>query len=374
MVLPTPEQKNAPPSAEKYGTTFPIVMTMSAFMTIALYNVIELHFLLFNTFKRKWHGLYFWSLLASVWGVAMNGLAVVFETFQFAENRTGLIVIMVFLVLGWYMMVTGQSLVLYSRLHLLAVNRRIIRALLIMIIVDALVLHIPNTIAIFLVNLLPPGNAAIQSFYLTYEPLQLTIFSVQELIISGVYIFRTLKVLKASQNFRGTPAHKTLLKLIYMNIFIIAMDVTLVALQFAGYDLLQHFYKPAVYSVKLKLEFAILNQLLEVMRGPTHTSHYSSSNNRTTLTGVPNGSKFMPGFNKDDDDPTYNAFAARNKSPNNNIPLSNIEHGGVTKTTQVTIRHEPSTSNGDLQATGNLSKPRTPSETSSQVPLAKSGT
>jgi ABC-type multidrug transport system permease subunit len=53
MVLPTPEQKNNPPDVSRYGVTFPVVMTMGAFMTVALYNAIELHFLLFSTFKRN---------------------------------------------------------------------------------------------------------------------------------------------------------------------------------------------------------------------------------------------------------------------------------------------------------------------------------
>lgn len=388
MVLPTPEDKNNVPNVSRYGTTFPVVMTMGAFMTIALYNVIELHFLLFSTFKRKWQGLYFWSVFACIWGIAMNGLAVVFEFFQFAETHQQLAPIIVFLILGWYLMVTGQSLVLYSRLHLLAVDSRIIRGVLIMIIVDAIVLHIPNTIAIFLVNLLPSPSAAIQKWYLTYEPITLTVFSVQELIISGLYIFRTLKVLKASQGFRGTPAHRTLLSLIYINVFIIAMDITLVALQFAGYDRLQHFYKPAVYSVKLKLEFAVLNKLVEAMRGGSSTNPayhgpnaHSSSHNTNTNSKLPHWitakSTARSFLDRDRADSGYHAFAASKLDSNSihkepgAIPLHPVGACPVRKTMEVAVDYE--TAAAARAESPSPAKPSSASQASSQVQFARAG-
>lgn len=371
MVLPTPEQKNNPPDVSRYGVTFPVVMTMGAFMTVALYNAIELHFLLFSTFKRKWRGLYFWSVFACIWGVVTNGLAVVFEFFQFADTRSELAPVIVFLVLGWYPMVTGQSLVLYSRLHLLAVDARIIRAVLVMIIVDAIILHIPNTVVIFLVNFLPSPSAAITNWYLVYEPLQLTLFSVQELVISALYIFRTVKVLNASQSFRGTPARKTLMSLIYINIFIVAMDVTLVAMQFAGYGKLQHFYKPAVYSVKLKLEFAVLNQLVEAMRGPGQASggtHSSKQNTASRWTNLAKNPKYFLPHSRDEQD-GYQAFATGNDDKNdvnitnNDIPLNAVGQYPVRKTLEVAI---------DYTDENRGHKPRSPSQSSSQVQFAKS--
>src|SRR6266516_1773236 len=106
------------------GTAFATAMTESAFMTITFYNVIELHFLLFSTFKR-WRGLYFWSVFASTWGVALNGLGVLIKTFELTDNTPAHIMpVITILILGWYLMVTGQSVVLYSRLHLVVHNPR----------------------------------------------------------------------------------------------------------------------------------------------------------------------------------------------------------------------------------------------------------
>lgn len=51
--------------------------------------------------------------------------------------------------LGWTMMVTGQSVVLYSRLHLVLNDLRLLRAILWMIIIDAFLFHIPTTVTHF---------------------------------------------------------------------------------------------------------------------------------------------------------------------------------------------------------------------------------
>jgi len=51
--------------------------------------------------------------------------------------------------------------------------------------------------------------------------------------------------------------------LIYINILIIVLDLVLLGTEYAGLFYIQTTLKCAVYSIKLKLEFTILNQLLE---------------------------------------------------------------------------------------------------------------
>lgn len=45
---------------------------------------------------------------------------------------------------GWSFMVTGQSLVLYSRLHLVIRSHKILRAVLVMIITSSIAVEVPN--------------------------------------------------------------------------------------------------------------------------------------------------------------------------------------------------------------------------------------
>lgn len=79
---------------------------------------------------------------------------------------------------------------------------------------------------------------------------------------------------------------------------IIALDITLLAIEYAGYYDIQTTYKAAVYSVKLKMEFSILNKLLDLFQGRIHdssTDPNSRSHRNTTFMGSKkNGSKSNP--------------------------------------------------------------------------------
>jgi len=94
--------------------------------------------LIFVTFRR-FRGLYFWSLLTASFGIIPYDLGFIIEYFQLTAQVAGLVVTAV----GWPMLVTGQSLVLYSRLGVLMAkeHRNLLRAVKWMIIVDGVVLH-----------------------------------------------------------------------------------------------------------------------------------------------------------------------------------------------------------------------------------------
>jgi hypothetical protein len=70
--------------------------------------------------------------------------------------------------------------------------------------------------------------------------------------------------------------------LIYVNIMVILMDVTLLGTEYSGHYEIQTTYKAAVCSVKLKMEFSILNQLPEITQG-NHQASYPRSSNGMTL-------------------------------------------------------------------------------------------
>ena len=78
---------------------------------LALYNALLLLMLIFMTFRR-FQGLYFWSLVIASAGIIPYCLGFMIEYFQLTAQVAGLVITTV----GWPMLVTGQSLVLYSRL------------------------------------------------------------------------------------------------------------------------------------------------------------------------------------------------------------------------------------------------------------------
>lgn len=85
-------------------------------------------------------------------------------------------------------MVTGQALVLYSRLHLVYFNDTVLRIILWMIIVSAIVIYVPLTVLAFgsitgRVNTGPFGTG-----FFIMEKIEVMIFGAEELVLSLLYI------------------------------------------------------------------------------------------------------------------------------------------------------------------------------------------
>ncbi|KAF5255839.1 hypothetical protein FOXYS1_13722, partial [Fusarium oxysporum] len=102
--------------------------------TLALCNAVELLTLIFMTFKRR-KGLYFWSILLASFGVLPYCVGWLIVYFDLTHDYVGMIIDSI----GWVLLVSGQSMVLYSRLHLVVTDARILRGVLIMIISNGIV-------------------------------------------------------------------------------------------------------------------------------------------------------------------------------------------------------------------------------------------
>jgi hypothetical protein len=247
-------------------------ITVTLSLTLALYNAIELMLLILTTFKRR-RGLYFWSLCISNYGVVTYSLGLIIEYFQLATLWVGKI----FDTSGWMFMVTGQSLVLYSRLNLILDDGRILKAVKWMIIFNAFVWYTTITILDYGSTYTTNQDYAEGFFYL--EHVQMTMFCLQEFIISGLYVWRTVAFLKListnSLNSTSTPltnkprsrSRSVIWQLLIINIIIIAMDVVLLFLQYKHWRIYQQSTKAFIYAVKLKLELNILSKLVDLVQG-----------------------------------------------------------------------------------------------------------
>lgn len=240
---------------EPIGLSRAKCMAIAAFTAVAWYNVIELNIQVFLTFKRH-RGLYFWSLLITSYGCVLHALGFLLKFFQLTSNVYLSVTI---ITIGWYCMVTGQSIVLYSRLYLVVREQKILRGILAMIIVDAFCFHVPATVLTYGSNSDTHLNNKYTIPYDVVERLQMTAFCIQEFIISGVYVYSTIKLLRPVYHGR---TRKVMMQLIWINLIIIAMDIALLAMEYSyRYDI-EATLKAMVYSIKLKLEFAVLNQLM----------------------------------------------------------------------------------------------------------------
>ena len=246
------------------GQTGPInvsramAMLIASFFALSCYNVLELTISIFTTFKCR-RGLYFWTMLVATWGILLHAIAVFLRFFGLAPNFP----MCVLVCLGWYAMVTGQAVVLYSRLHLVTSQTRGCRWVLYMIIINFCILHIPVTVLFLGSNL---GDDRFVTPFNIYERIQLTGFAVQETIISGLYIWEALTSLKPILAMKGPAGHQVIVNLLLVNTIAVLLDASLLATEYTDNFNVQTTYKTVVYSVKLKMEFTVLNSLLDFIR------------------------------------------------------------------------------------------------------------
>jgi hypothetical protein len=91
----------------------------------------------------------------------------------------------------------------------------------------------------------------------------MTGFCIQEFIISGLYLWKTVRLLQIVSK-QGTK--RVIWQLFTINVIIIAMDIALLVLEYRNLRVLEQAFKVVIYSIKLKLEFAILGKLVELVQ------------------------------------------------------------------------------------------------------------
>lgn len=233
----------------------PINMIIAGFFAVACYNCVEILISLLNRFKRH-EGLYFWSMLTATLGIVLHSIVVLLRYYSLGPNFP----LCVLTCIGWYGMVTGQSVVLYSRLHLIVDDKTKTRWVLGMIITNFFILHVPVTI-LFLGSNTRDSHRFLAAFNI-YERIQLAGFFLQETIISGLYIWETARGLKPIFAIKKALERKIIRNLIIVNVLVILLDISLLITQYLSHFQIQTTYKPVVYSIKLKMEFVVLNKLL----------------------------------------------------------------------------------------------------------------
>ncbi|CAI6095942.1 unnamed protein product [Clonostachys chloroleuca] len=255
----TPDESGESPNSPSSLTN---KFLLVAFVSVALYNVLELTFMVFSTFKKR-SGLYFWSFCIAIWGIPPYSIGFLLKGIGANPNATYAYVTLI--VIGWCSTVTGQSVVLYSRLHLVDREKKHLRFILAMIVFNAVTLHSVTTVMVFGSNS-PTYSDSFVTPYSIVEKTQVTIFFFQELIISMLYIFATVNLFRGSIIHAKSNRARTLRHLIVVNIVVILLDITILGLEYANLYQLQTAYKGMAYSIKLKLEFNILNELVKLTR------------------------------------------------------------------------------------------------------------
>ena len=254
-----------------------LVYFITAVIAVALYNSIETVVVIFIVFKI-YGGVYFWSLLEAYFGLFMMTFGYFTYFYNFDLNLFGQSVPTI---VGWSIFMVAQSIVLWSRLHLVVQNRIIICGVVIMIICTAIFLLIPTAVLAFCNDIRPSRQVFIRGYQIMKD-IQLTGFFMQETIISGLYIWGTVSMLQYTAE-RGK--WNLILQLLTINIIPILMDCTILVIQYCGYRTLQINIKSLIFSLKLKLELAVLTRLAGFVKRNRSSPSPGSDLRSSTISG-----------------------------------------------------------------------------------------
>ncbi|KAI8963523.1 hypothetical protein F5Y11DRAFT_147191 [Daldinia sp. FL1419] len=233
---------------------------LAVFTSLPIWMTIELTAWVLYAFER-WRGIYFWSVLATTWGLTIRAIGFLLK---FCVPQANWILTYVLSEVGWVVMVSGFSIVLWSRLHLvIPPSTTILRVVLAMIVIDGFVFHVPTVVFQYFIS-----NSATHEKYLPYmnvmERVQVLAFSVQEAVISSIYVWGTLQMFKLSLN---SKAKNTLAFLIIVQIAVVLADIPVIVLDYCNYFTLKAVIHSFIYAFKLQIEFVVLNEFKRLANG-----------------------------------------------------------------------------------------------------------
>lgn len=150
-------------------------------------------------------------------------------------------------------MLTGFALVLYSRLHLVVRNRRLLNMAIILVVLVAILLDPPTIAEGVLPNDQTVGLQVIRYFEILY--------AVEETALASIYIYGFWSFTKGARSESRT--RKTFRLLIAAEAFIVAMHIIVMTVALLGLALAKLIILHFSYALKLKVEFILLNSLVE---------------------------------------------------------------------------------------------------------------
>ena len=156
-------------------------------------------------------------------------------------------------------MVTGEAVVLYWRLHLVVLDVSKVRWVRRMIIVNICILHVPMPVLFLGLN---SGDERFARPAAIYNRIQKIGLCIQDLVICGTQLHGVVRALKSITRTRGRKGRSVIIHLLWVSVLVV-LNIPL----FTEYHLqyVQLSFRTVVCSIKLKLEFAVVDRLCPLM-------------------------------------------------------------------------------------------------------------
>jgi hypothetical protein len=168
---------------------------------------------------------------------------------------------------GWVLMTTGFQFVLWSRLHLVNPGKGFLRTILAFIITNAIIFHGVVIISAIISTIHPSVK-----LWRVFEAFSFTeiIFTVQELVLTTFYVYYFLEYTQESR--RESDTETTLRLLITAEVVVFSVDIVLHVLLYKWRYLPRAMIQPFCSALKLKIEFIILNLLVDFAKSKSHST------------------------------------------------------------------------------------------------------
>ena len=137
-----------------YQASFASHVVITTFDGIAIWNALEVFVIVFMTFK-SYRGTYFWALLVASFGIIPHSIGNIIHDTGVVKTPAQIQGAVTLCIVGWWLMVSGQLVVLWSRLGLLISgpkSDKLRKALLWMIIIGSVTLYIPTSVLAWCAN------------------------------------------------------------------------------------------------------------------------------------------------------------------------------------------------------------------------------
>ena len=232
----------------------------AAFLAMTFLLVVDINFQIHYAFKRA-TGIYFWAMQIGSIGCFIDAIGTLMHYLVPNFSRYWALYTL-FMTVGWAVYTVAQLTVLYSRLHLVVQNEGVQRMVFWMIVLVSPPLILSDWIVIW-----PSYNPATDigerwsvAAAIAERICQLG-FSVVEVIINVTYVVGLLAILRRRPTVRQ---RRVMLDLTYVNVLTILLDILNIVLVYVNRVGISHPIQTFSYTLKLRLEFITLNQLMAV--------------------------------------------------------------------------------------------------------------
>ena len=189
------------------------------------------------------------SIFVTTWGII--GVTVLFDVRNFSRaGNSG--VLQWAQAVGWIVESMGFSFVLISRLYLIVDGPKLKILPIVVVILDATV-H-----TVVLVGKAGRLSPKAWRTVIYFTPI---FFTVQETTISSLYVYLFVKFMQ--HNYYGNRTRSMFRFLMFAEIVVVCFDVAMVTLNSLRYEIAKAILTPFFYASKLKIEFMVLNKLME---------------------------------------------------------------------------------------------------------------